>query len=76
MPGTKPGGMKARDANYERYGQEFYKRIGSLGGKKSVGGGFASEKVGKDGLTGAERARIAGAIGGSKRKGNKYSKEK
>jgi hypothetical protein len=61
MPGTQIGSMKARDANYERYGQEFYKRIGSLGGKKSVGGGFASEKVGKDGLTGAERARIAGA---------------
>lgn len=74
MPGTQIGGMKARDANYERYGQEFYKRIGSIGGKKNVSGGFASKKVGKDGLTGPERARIAGAVGGSKRKGKKYPK--
>lgn len=27
-------------------------------------GGFASEKIGKDGLTGLERARLAGAKGG------------
>ena len=75
MPGTLAGGLKARDTNYERYGDGFYKHIGSLGGKKSTGGGFASEKVGKDGLTGTERARIAGTKGGSQRKGKKYPKK-
>ena len=34
-------------------------------------GGFASEKVGKDGLTGKQRAEIAGAKGGRKSKRTK-----
>lgn len=38
--------------------------IGKKGGKLSQGGGFASTKVGVDGLTGRERARLVGAIGG------------
>ena len=29
------------------------------------GGGFASKKIGRDGLTGAERAKQAGAVGGA-----------
>jgi hypothetical protein len=74
MPGTKPGGIKARDTNYERYGRGFYVRIGAIGGKKSTGGGFGSDKIGEDGLTGKERARLAGAVGGSKRKGRKFPK--
>lgn len=40
--------------------------MGKKGGKLSQGGGFASEKVGPDGLTGRERARLVGAIGGLK----------
>lgn len=39
--------------------------IGAKGGKLSTTGGFASDKVGADGLTGRQRARIAGAKGGS-----------
>lgn len=74
ISGTKLGGIKARDTNYERYGRGFYVRIGAIGGKKSTGGGFGSDKIGPDGLTGQERARIAGAIGGSKRKGRKFPK--
>ena len=33
MSGTKEGGIKARKTNYERNGKDFYKRIGSLGGR-------------------------------------------
>jgi hypothetical protein len=38
--------------------------LGALGGAKSNNGGFASSKVGEDGLTGKERARVAGTEGG------------
>ena len=65
MPGTKAGGLKARDTNYKRHGKNFYVRIGALGGKASTGGGFAANP---------ELARIAGAKGGSMRKGKKYPK--
>ena len=50
-----------------------YRRIGAKGGSvKGTKGGFASEIIGNDGLTGYERARVAGAIGGarSRRKKN------
>jgi hypothetical protein len=63
MAGTKIGGIKAAETNKKRYGEDFYRKIGAEGGKKSRGGGFASEKVGKDGLTGRERAKVAGAKG-------------
>jgi general stress protein YciG len=64
MSGTISGGKKAAQSNMERHGKNFYKEIGSKGGKRSSTGGFASQKVGKDGLTGLERARLAGAKGG------------
>lgn len=64
MAGTKNGGISARETNIRRYGADFYKRIGSIGGKKGRTGGFACDEVGPDGLTGRERARIAGALGG------------
>ena len=64
MAGTKAGGIKARKTNYERHGKDFYAKIGAKGGRISKGGGFASDVVGKDGLTGLERARIVGRKGG------------
>lgn len=64
MAGTKAGGLKAGKTNKERHGEDFYKRIGQIGGKLSKNGGFASDKVGKDGLTGRQRAALVGAIGG------------
>lgn len=64
MSGTKIGAMKARQTNLERHGEDFYKRIGAKGGRNGTTGGFASNKVGEDGLTGRERAVLAGAIGG------------
>lgn len=64
MSGTREGGLKAAETNRKKQGADFYARIGSKGGKLGTTGGFASNIVGKDGLTGAERAKIAGAKGG------------
>lgn len=64
MAGTKAGGIKAAKTNKKLHGKNFYKKIGSMGGKNGHTGGFNSEKIGADGLTGYERARIAGAKGG------------
>lgn len=64
MSGTREGGLKAAETNKKKQGADFYARIGAKGGKLSTTGGFASDIVGKDGLTGAERAKIAGAKGG------------
>ena len=55
MPGNKSGGLKAAATNRQRYGVEFYKTIGRLGGLKSTGGGF----------TDPELAREAGRKGGA-----------
>lgn len=38
--------------------------IGRKGGHNGHTGGFASDKVGKDGLTGWERASKVGSVGG------------
>lgn len=61
MAGTKEGGKKASLTNKEKYGEDFYKNIGSIGGKLGTTGGFFANR---------ELARIAGAKGGriSKRK--------
>lgn len=64
MSGTVSGGKKAAQKNIKLHGKDFYREIGRKGGKRSTTGGFASQKVGKDGLTGSERAKIAGAKGG------------
>ena len=72
MAGTKAGAAKAVIKTKEKHGEDFYKKIGKTGGKHSMNGGFASEKIGEDGLTGPERARVAGYKGGviSKRQFN------
>lgn len=77
MPGTKTGGQRAAVTNKERYGESFYATIGHIGGTRSTPtGGFGSKKVGKDGLTGKNRARIAGKRGGTiSRRPGKQQKE-
>lgn len=55
MSGTKIGGQKARNTNYERHGKDFYRTIGRKGGKNGHTSGFASNP---------ELARIAGKKGG------------
>ena len=64
MAGTLEGGKKAAAKNKAKYGDNFYAKIGRKGGIRSSTGGFADLKVGKDGLTGWERAKIAGRKGG------------
>lgn len=65
MAGTKAGGIKAAKTNIERHGKDFYRELGRKGGRNGHTGGFASETVGKDGLTGWQRAKIAGRKGGT-----------
>lgn len=65
MAGTKAGGRKARKTNYEKYGDDFYKRIGAMGGKLGHTGGFAANP---------ELAKIAGRKGGKKSKRGKAKK--
>lgn len=64
MAGTKLGGQKAAETNKRLHGEGFYGKIGHLGGQRSKNGGFASDKVGPDGLTGRQRAKEVGKIGG------------
>lgn len=64
MAGTKAGGKAAAKTNKTKYGTDFYAKIGAKGGSLGKDGGFASNKVGDDGLTGRQRAAIAGARGG------------
>ncbi len=71
MAGTKVGGKKTATTNIARHGKDFYSRIGKKGGASGNTGGFASDIVGKDGLTGRERASRAGRIGGLKSKRNR-----
>lgn len=68
MAGTIMGGKKAAHTNILRHGLDFYARIGAMGGRAGHTGGFADSNVGKDGLTGKERARLVGVIGGKKSK--------
>ena len=64
MAGNREGGRKAAATNRAKYGPDFYKDIGRKGGINGHEGGFASKGIGKDGLTGPERAKIYGSVGG------------
>jgi len=55
MAGTRQGGVKAAETNKKIHGEDFYHKIGTLGGLKSRGGGFAADR---------NRAREAGRKGG------------
>lgn len=57
MSGTKLGGKKAALTNIARHGFDFYKQIGSKGGKNGHTGGFHNN---------SELAREAGRKGGLK----------
>lgn len=70
MGGNRTGGLKAKATNMEKFGPDFYREIGRKGGKAGHTGGFASFVVGSDGMTGYQRARIAGARGGKRSRRN------
>jgi general stress protein YciG len=55
MAGTKAGGKAAAATNKEKYGADFYAKIGAAGGKKGRTGGFYANR---------DLAREAGARGG------------
>lgn len=74
MAGNHKGGVKAAATNKEKYGPDFYARIGAKGGRNGHDGGFASLNVGKDGLTGAQRAQLVGSRGGKISKRGKARK--
>jgi general stress protein YciG len=59
MAGTTEGGQSARDTNTKRYGPDYYRRIGAIGGRKGTTGGFYANR---------ELAREAGQRGGRKSK--------
>lgn len=72
MAGTIEGGRKSAATNMAKYGPDFYRNIVRRGGTNGHDGGFASKDLGKDGLTGPERAKIYGSIGGKvSRRGRK-----
>ena len=73
MAGTITGGRKAAAKNLAR-DPDFYRRIGSKGGSNGTTGGFASTVIGDDGLTGRERAKVVGAIGGTRSRRGSRSK--
>jgi general stress protein YciG len=66
MAGTKAGGKKAAATNKKKYGDDFYIKMGAIGGASSSTGGFYANR---------ELARRAGAKGGRlSRRGAKYKK--
>lgn len=67
---TKAGAKKLIATMTDKFGSydswaEWMRKNGAEGGRKGRTGGFASEKIGADGLTGKQRARIAGQRGGT-----------
>ena len=65
MAGTLEGGRKAAKTNKEKYGNDFYAKIGGIGGRNGHTGGFASNP---------ELARRAGQKGGKISKRGKAKK--
>ena len=62
MAGTKAGGQLAAKTNKQKYGPDFYAKIGSKGGKLGRTGGFFANR---------ELAKLAGAKGGRISRRNK-----
>lgn len=64
MAGTIAGGKLAAATNKQKYGDDFYARIGAEGGKRGRTGGFYANR---------ELAREAGRKGGTKSRRTKSS---
>ena len=64
MAGNREGGLKTAKIIKEKYGKDFYKELGRIGGASGHTGGFADPNPGKDGMTGQQRAKYYGRIGG------------
>lgn len=73
--GTLSGGLKASKTNKEKYGDDFYKRIGSRGGRARGPKGFARmdpEKRAEAGRKGGRRSRRNGVSTGQGKKKEYY----
>ena len=59
MAGNHAGGLKAAQSNKERYGDDFYIRIGQKGGKLGRTGGFYADRelASRAGRKGGRRSR-------------------
>lgn len=66
MAGTKQGGQIAASTNKTKYGPDFYAKIGAMGGKKGVTGGFYANR---------DLAREAGRRGGRISRRNKKTEQ-
>lgn len=42
MAGTKSGGKLTAETNKSKYGEDYYRKIGAVGGKRKVKKGFAT----------------------------------
>lgn len=60
MSATKEGGIKAAKTNKDKYGQDFYSRIGKIGGSRKVPKGFS--------MMTTEQRQAAGKVGGTRSK--------
>lgn len=69
ISGNKIGGQKARNTNISKYGQDFFRRIGALGGKRGTTGGFHYLM-----LHDPQKLKQIGIKGGSISKRRKYDK--
>lgn len=57
MAGTRTGGLKCAATNKAKYGSDWYKKIGAIGGRNGIGkGGFHENRA---------LAREAGSKGGT-----------
>nr|HET6905102.1 hypothetical protein [Ktedonobacteraceae bacterium] len=75
MAGTMIGGQHTCDTNYERYGRDYYHKLGARGGTRSRTGGFWYKK---HVLGDIESIRNAGRLGGriSRRGPNKLAEKR
>lgn len=62
MSGNRTGGLKSATKVKARYGDDFYAKIGHIGGSRGTTGGFASN---------LSLAKTAGSLGGAKSKRGK-----
>ncbi len=67
---AKERAAKVKAMLLKRFGQDYYQRIGKKGGSAHQHGGFGSRNIGRDGLTGRQRAIVSGAAGGKAKKRN------
>jgi len=61
MAGTKEGGAKAALTNKSKYGQNYYHRIGQMGGGAGTGHKFAHGRIDPH-IAGAKGGRISRRI--------------